>query len=94
MAKQEADRTTLDLFADERRPGRPKTNPLPRQAQLRLNKRNQLRRDRERGLRRIELKVDEQLFSKLNLLADERRLSRAELIEVLLLQQLAQQDLD
>ncbi|MDP5291155.1 LexA regulated protein [Oceanimonas sp. CHS3-5] len=94
MAKQEADRTTLDLFADERRPGRPKTNPLPRQVQLKLNKRNQLKRDRERGLRRIELKVDEQLFSKLNILADERRLSRAELIQALLLQQLAQQDQD
>ncbi|AEY01997.1 LexA regulated protein [Oceanimonas sp. GK1] len=92
MAKQEADRTTLDLFADDRRPGRPKTNPLPRQVQLRLNKRNQLKRDRERGLRRIELKVDEQLFSKLNVLANERRLSRAELIQALLQQQLADQD--
>jgi hypothetical protein len=90
MAKQDADRTTLDLFADERRPGRPRTNPLPRQAQLSLNKRNQLRRDRERGLKRIELKVDERLFSKLNVLADERRLSRAELIQTLLLQQLEQ----
>ncbi|WP_375058054.1 LexA regulated protein [Zobellella sp. DQSA1] len=94
MAKQDADRTTLDLFADERRPGRPKTNPLPRQAQLKLNKRNQLKRDRERGLRRIELKVDEQLFSKLNILANERRLSRAELIHALLLQQLGQQGSD
>ncbi|WMC11969.1 LexA regulated protein [Oceanimonas pelagia] len=94
MAKQEADRTTLDLFADDRRPGRPKTNPLPRQVQLKLNKRNQLKRDRERGLRRIELKVDEQLFSKLNVLANERRLSRAELIHALLLQQLATQGKD
>ncbi|ATG74405.1 LexA regulated protein [Zobellella denitrificans] len=94
MAKQDADRTTLDLFADERRPGRPKTNPLPRQAQLKLNKRNQLRRDRERGLRRIELKVDQALLSKLNLLAAERQLSRAELIQALLLQQLEQQDFD
>ncbi|OYD23103.1 LexA regulated protein [Oceanimonas baumannii] len=94
MAKQEADRTTLDLFADERRPGRPKTNPLPRQVQLKLNKRNQLKRDRERGLHRIELKVDEQLFSKLNVLANERRLSRAELIQTLLQQQLAQQEQD
>ncbi|MBL1377936.1 LexA regulated protein [Zobellella iuensis] len=94
MAKQDADRTTLDLFADERRPGRPKTNPLPRPAQLKLNKRNQLKRDRERGLRRIELKVDEQLFSKLNILATERRLSRAELIHALLLQQLEQQGSD
>jgi hypothetical protein len=91
MAKQDTDRTTLDLFADERRRGRPKTNPLPREAQLKLNKRNQLKRDRERGLRRIELKVDEQLLSRLNLLAAEQQLSRAELIEALLLQQLEQQ---
>ncbi|GAA3527709.1 LexA regulated protein [Zobellella aerophila] len=94
MAKQDTDRTTLDLFADERRPGRPKTNPLPRQAQLKLNKRNQLKRDRERGLSRIELKVDEQLLSQLNVLAAKRQLSRAELIYSLLLQQLEQQDLD
>ncbi|MEA4373887.1 LexA regulated protein, partial [Klebsiella pneumoniae] len=25
MAKEQTDRTTLDLFANERRPGRPKT---------------------------------------------------------------------
>lgn len=92
MAKQDTDRTTLDLFADERRRGRPKTNPLPREAQLKLNKRNQLKRDRERGLRRIELKVDQQLLSRLNLLAAEQQLSRAELIQALLLQQLEQQD--
>ncbi len=92
MAKQDTDRTTLDLFADERRRGRPKTNPLPREAQLKLNKRNQLKRDRARGLRRIELKVDEQLLSRLNLLAAEQQLSRAELIQALLLQQLEQQD--
>ena len=30
MAKEQTDRTTLDLFANERRPGRPKTNPLSR----------------------------------------------------------------
>ncbi|HCW46825.1 MAG TPA: LexA regulated protein, partial [Erwiniaceae bacterium] len=40
MAKEHTDRTTLDLFADERRPGRPKTSPLSRDEQLRINKRN------------------------------------------------------
>ena len=58
MAKEQTDRTTLDLFADERRPGRPKTNPLSRDEQLRINKRNQLRRDKVRGLRRVELPGD------------------------------------
>ncbi|ART81516.1 LexA regulated protein [Oceanisphaera profunda] len=88
MAKQDADRTTLDLFADERRPGRPKTNPLPREAQLKFNKRNQLKRDRARGLSRIELKVDQAMLHKLNVLAAELQLSRAELIQTLLSQQL------
>ena len=92
MAKQDEDTTTLDLFSDERRPGRPKTNPLPRQAQLKLNKRNQLKRDRARGLSRIELKVDQAMLDKLNLLATELQLSRADLIQALLLQQLALRD--
>lgn len=92
MAKQDSDRTTLDLFADERRPGRPKTNPLPREAQLKLNKRNQLKRDRARGLSRIELKVDREMLDKLNLLAAELQLSRADLIQTLLLQQLELRD--
>ncbi|MBU3823285.1 MAG: LexA regulated protein [Candidatus Oceanisphaera merdipullorum] len=92
MAKQDDDTTTLDLFADERRPGRPKTNPLPRHAQLKLNKRNQLQRDRARGLSRIELKVDQAMLDKLNLLATEQQLSRADLIQALLLEQLALRD--
>ena len=57
MAKEQTDRTTLDLFAHERRPGRPKTNPLSRDEQLRINKRNQLKRDKVRGLKRVELKL-------------------------------------
>ncbi|WP_319783824.1 LexA regulated protein [Oceanisphaera sp. IT1-181] len=92
MAKQDADRTTLDLFADERRPGRPKTNPLPREAQLKFNKRNQLKRDRARGLSRIELKVDQAMLHKLNVLAAELQLSRADLIQTLLSQQLELHD--
>lgn len=88
MAKQHEDSSTLDLFTDERRPGRPKTNPLPRHAQLRLNKRNQLKRDRALGLSRIELKVDQAMLEKLNVLAAERQLSRGALINSLLLQQL------
>lgn len=43
MAKEQTDRTTRDLFADELRPGRPKTNPLSRHEQLKINKRNQLK---------------------------------------------------
>ncbi len=88
MAKQQADRTTLDLFANEKRPGRPKTNPLPREAQLKINKRNQLKRDRENGLKRVELKVEADLLERLNQLAARQNVSRAELIQSILKQQM------
>ncbi|CAG9000975.1 MAG: putative protein YbfE [Candidatus Celerinatantimonas neptuna] len=89
MAKQNTDRTTIDLFANEKRAGRPKTNPLPRKQQLRVNKRNQLRRDRQKGLKRIELKVENQLFDDLNGLAEKQGISRSELIEQVLIKHLA-----
>lgn len=88
MAKEQTDRTTLDLFANERRPGRPKTNPLSRDEQLRVNKRNQLKRDKVRGLKRVELKLTAEAVDALNALADAREMSRSELIEEMLLAQL------
>ncbi|PKH20549.1 LexA regulated protein [Enterobacterales bacterium CwR94] len=88
MAKEQTDRTTLDLFADERRPGRPKTNPLTRDEQLRINKRNQLRRDKMQGLRRVELKMNAEAVEALNRLAEARDMSRSELIEEMLLEKL------
>ncbi|MDR9890931.1 LexA regulated protein [Pseudenterobacter timonensis] len=88
MAKEQTDRTTLDLFATERRPGRPKTNPLSRDEQLRINKRNQLKRDKSRGLKRVELKLNAQAVDALNELAEARQISRSELIEAILLAQL------
>ena len=89
MAKIATDRTTLDLFAGEKRPGRPKTNPLPREEQLRLNKRNQIRRDRTKGLKRIECKVPEQLYQQLDAKAQALQLTRSALIEQLLAEALA-----
>ncbi|MDU6923131.1 LexA regulated protein [Franconibacter helveticus 513] len=88
MAKEQTDRTTLDLFADERRPGRPKTNPLSRDEQLRVNKRNQLKRDKVRGLKRVELKLNAEAVDALTELAQARNMSRSELIEEILLEQL------
>ncbi|AIX50579.1 MULTISPECIES: LexA regulated protein [Pantoea] len=88
MAKEQTDRTTLDLFADERRPGRPKTSPLSRDEQLRINKRNQLKRDKVRGLRRVELKMSGEAVDALNTLAEQQNISRSELIEQMLLTQL------
>ena len=84
MAKQDSDRITLDLFADERRVGRPRTNPLSRDQQIRVNKRNQLRRDRACGLKRIELKLHANLVQQLEDRATAEKVSRAELIESIL----------
>lgn len=89
MAKEHTDRTTLDLFAEERRPGRPKTSPLTRDEQLRINKRNQLRRDKDKGLQRVELKMPSEIVEALNSLADQHNMSRSELIETMIASQLA-----
>jgi len=89
MAKEHTDRTTLDLFAEERRPGRPKTSPLTRDEQLRINKRNQLRRDRDKGLQRVELKMPSEIVEALNGLAEQHNMSRSELIETMITSQLA-----
>lgn len=85
MAKEQLDRTTLDLFADERRPGRPKTSTLSRDEQLRINKRNQLKRDKVRGLKRVELKLTQEAADALDQLSDVHKINRSELIELLLL---------
>lgn len=89
MAKEQTDRTTLDLFAHERRPGRPRTNPLSRDEQLRINKRNQLKRDKVRGLKRVELKLNAEAVDALNELSRARNINRSELIEEMLMKQLA-----
>ncbi|HHQ4724504.1 TPA: LexA regulated protein, partial [Aeromonas veronii] len=65
-----------------------KTNPLPRETQLKINKRNQLKRDRENGLKRVELKVEAELLERLNQLALQQNISRAELIQSILKQQI------
>lgn len=84
MAKQDADCVTLDLFADMPKVGRPRTNPLSREQQVRINKRNQLKRDRSSGLRRVELKLHSDLIQKLEEMADSQGLSRGQLIEQIL----------
>ena len=84
MAKQDADCVTLDLFAEMPKVGRPRTNPLSREQQVRINKRNQLKRDRSSGLRRVELKLHSDLIQKLEEMADSQGLSRGQLIEQIL----------
>ncbi len=89
MAKSDTDRTTIDLFENDKRPGRPKTNPLPRDLQLKVNKRNQLKRDKARGLKRIEFKVSSELYQALNDMAEQQCMSRSALIETILQEKLA-----
>ena len=90
MAKEASDLTTIDLFSDEKRPGRPKTNPLPREVQIKINKRNQVRRDKNKGLKRVEFKIHTSLFEQLDKLAKDQNMSRGELIESLLVKALAE----
>ncbi len=91
MAKEVTDLTTIDLFNDEKRPGRPKTNPHSRSVQVKINKRNQVKRDKNKGLKRLEFKVHHSLFEQLEQLAKTQQMSRSELIESLLIESLATQ---
>ena len=84
MAKQDSDCITLDSFSDIRKVGRPKTNPLSREQQIRINKRNQLKRDKSSGLKRVELKLHEDLVQQLEDLASTLNVSRSELIVTIL----------
>lgn len=89
MAKELTDLTTLDLFNDEKRPGRPKTSPHPRSVQIKINKRNQVKRDKNNGLKRVEFKIHHSIFERLEVLAKTKNISRSELIEALLIESLA-----
>lgn len=93
MAKEISDLTTIDLFGDEKRPGRPKTNPHPRNVQIKINKRNQVKRDKNNGLKRVEFKIHTSLFEQLDSLAKEKNVSRSELIESILTQSLSNEDI-
>ena len=89
MAKEISDLTTFDLFQDEKRPGRPKTSPHPRNVQIKINKRNQVKRDKDNGLKRVEFKIHHSLFEQLEKLAKIKNISRSELIEALLIKSIA-----
>ena len=84
MAKQDADCITLDLFATVPKVGRPRTNPFSREQQVRINKRNQLKRDRSSGLKRVELKLHADLVRMLEDEASQRGVTRGQLIEIIL----------
>lgn len=90
MAKQDSDCITLDLFAKVPKVGRPRTNPLSREQQIRINKRNQLKRDRSSGLKRVELKLHQDLVEALQIQAERQGITRGQLIEQILTQHLTQ----
>ncbi|RCU50541.1 MULTISPECIES: LexA regulated protein [Corallincola] len=84
MAKENTDRTTIDLFEQQRRPGRPKTSPLSRDAQLKINKRNQLKRDKANGLKRVEVKLHQTLIDQLDAQCEQHALNRSAMIALIL----------
>ena len=81
MSVQLEDRTTMDMFAERQR-GRPKSNPYPRDVQIRVNKRTQRLRDKKKGLRRLEVKMSEELIQRLDEYAAEQKCTRAEVVEM------------
>jgi hypothetical protein len=80
MSIQLEDRTTIDMFSRPER-GRPKTSPYDRNTQLKLSKRLQRNRDKNKGMHRIEVKLNLDVIELLDALAVELGLSRAEVIE-------------
>ncbi len=85
MSVQPEDRTTIDMFSSPRR-GRPKSSPYDRRSQSRFNKRFQRERDKQRGLQRLEVKIDGDIIDRLDEVAGELNLTRADVISLALKQ--------
>lgn len=84
MAKAAIDRTTIDLFATDKQRGRPKSSPYSREQQVRINKKNQLMRDKQAGLKRVEIKLHKELYDVATEIAESKGLSRSELLAQLI----------
>ena len=94
MSVQPEDRTTIDMFTQPKK-GRPKTNPFDRNIQLRVSKRNQRERDKQNGLRRVEVKLSGDVIDVLDELSELSGRSRADVIEAALVNLYhEQEDLD
>lgn len=76
MAKASSDRNTIDLFGKS--PGRPRTQPLTRKDQLKVNKRVQREKEKAQGLKRLELIIEQEVLDKLDQLCEKNGLKRAE----------------
>lgn len=84
MAKVSVDRATIDLFATDKQRGRPKSSPYSREQQMRINKKNQLTRDKQNGLKRVEIKLHRDMYDKASVIAAEKGISRSELLAELI----------
>ena len=84
MAKVTVDRATIDLFATDKQRGRPKSSPYSREQQMRINKKNQLVRDKQNGLKRVEIKLHREMYDKASLIAADKGVSRSELLAELI----------
>ena len=76
MAKSSSDRNTIDLFSKTR--GRPRTQILSRQEQLKVSKKTQRLKQKEQGLKRIEVILDRELIEKLDILCEIDDIKRAD----------------
>ncbi len=85
MSVQPEDRTTLDMFAAAQR-GRPRKNPYDRTLQCRVNKRTQRQRDKERGVQRLEVRVEQYVVQQLDEHCQQLGLNRAQIMELALKQ--------
>lgn len=84
MAKVSVDRATIDLFATDKQRGRPKSSPYSREQQMRINKKNQLTRDKQNGLKRVEIKLHRDMYDKASVIAADKGISRSELLAELI----------
>ncbi len=84
MAKAAIDRTTIDLFETDKQRGRPKSSPYSREQQIRINKKNQLTRDKQAGLKRVEIKLRKEVYDNATIIAEQRGISRSELLAELI----------
>ena len=80
MSVQPEDRTTIDMFSS-RGPGRPRSNPYDRALQCRQNKRTQRLRDKQKGMHRLEVRIDGDVVQELDDACDRLDMTRAEIIE-------------
>jgi len=78
MAKSSSDRNTIDLFSKTR--GRPRTQILSRQEQLKANKKTQRIRQNQQGQKRIEVILNYETIKKLDQLCELEGVKRADWI--------------